>query len=394
MLVAGFGLVALPVALQSQHVVGRLGLFPISGGLNLFLGNNADVCETVTIRPGTSAWMDLIGQSGLGDVEDMVERSRSLGNEAKEFAAGEPLAFARGLGSKAVRFVAGRELPRNIDIYVFREWSVLLRVLVWKAGRFGFPWGILLPLAVTGLVFRWRQAPLPVALFFVLYPLSVIVVFVSARYRVPLVPVTSVLAAAGCLHLVSLWRGRRVARAVAALGVAAVTAALVNLPRPFCEEQIDYAGEMYVWLGDDERDAGRLEEARLRYDQALSSDPDSALAHVRMGHLMVRTGDLDGATDHLSAALDQGADYVAYYYRGYAYMKAADFARALRDFDAAIGMKPRFAPAYLARGDTHYGRGDNDRARRDWERVLEIPEYADAIEKARARLQALEQARP
>ena len=40
---------------------------------------------------------------------------------------------------------------------LFGEWSSLMRVLTWKVGGFGFPFGIVLPFAVVGLVYYWRR---------------------------------------------------------------------------------------------------------------------------------------------------------------------------------------------------------------------------------------------
>ena len=53
---------------------------------------------------------------------------------------------------KSGHFFCSRELPRNIDAYVLRDSSAPLRVLLWKAGVFGFPFGMLLVLAAGGAV--------------------------------------------------------------------------------------------------------------------------------------------------------------------------------------------------------------------------------------------------
>lgn len=384
-LLAGFLLVALPVTVKYRQVVGQLGFLPISGGVNLYIGNNPDYEDTVTARPGTSEWLDLVG-SDTADATGMCDRSRMLRDKVGQFARRQPLAFAGGLGRKAVQFLVGRETPRNIDVYIAREWSGLLWALLWKIGRFGFPWGLLLPLAVVGLVGRWRRVPAPIVFFIVLYPLSIVLVFVSARYRLPVVPVVAVLAGAGAVHLAELFSARRVGRLALAGGMGVATLVLTILPGAFAEERVDYRAEMYVWLGDDYRAARRYDDARQYYERALQSDPDSRLAQIRLGHLLMITGDPDQAITHLNQALVQKDDYLAYYYRGLSYQKRGDLALALGDLAAALEVNPSFGPAYLGRADLYKGLGRYDEARADCERARALPGYA---EPARARLRTL-----
>jgi len=211
-----FACITVPVAGLSKRLTGRFTIVPFGASLNLYLGNNPDYCETLTIRPGWK-WDRIIAMPALQHVEnDFWAKSQFFTDLAYRYALEQPVSFAKGILRKTAQFLNSREIPRNLDIYLFRKWSLTLRPLVWKLGGFGFPLGVLLPLSLLGLIYYWRKVPLPIVLFVMLYPLSIILVFVTGRYRVPIVPVMAVLAGAGCLAFARIIRARRWKHLVAA----------------------------------------------------------------------------------------------------------------------------------------------------------------------------------
>ena len=171
----------------------------------MYVGNNPNSRETLTIRPGWQ-WQQLIEQpmrEGFGGREEEYFRRR-----VRQYLQSDPAGFAAGIGRKTLQFVSSREIPRNIDPYLFSRWSVVLSVLNPKVGSFGFAFGLLLPLALLGLMARWREVPGPVWLLLLAYPAAVITVFVAGRYRVPIVPVAVVMAAAGGGFIIQTARRR------------------------------------------------------------------------------------------------------------------------------------------------------------------------------------------
>ncbi|HVP09887.1 MAG TPA: glycosyltransferase family 39 protein, partial [Phycisphaerae bacterium] len=267
----GLLLVLAPAASECYRAAGHFGVLPTSGGLNVYLGNNEDTCKTLTIRPGFE-WEELTLLPERHGCKTRQEASQFFYGKAWQYAKAEPFSFASGLGHKALQMANGREIPRNVDIYLFREWSRLLGLLVWKAGRFGFPWGVLFPLAVWGLVWGWRRIPLPLVLFVVLYLLGIVVVFVADRYRVPVVPAMSILAAAGCMSIIDMLRGRQWRALATACCVAAAVGIISNLSKPACEEKVNYASEMYALLAQNAEEAGQTGQARELNEKALELD--------------------------------------------------------------------------------------------------------------------------
>ncbi|MFH1746276.1 MAG: tetratricopeptide repeat protein [Planctomycetota bacterium] len=299
---AGGLLCAAPVAVQCWRLTGHLGILPSSGGINFYIGNHPDSCELVTLRPGEE-WdrlAQLPRQYGIGD---MWEQQDFFYGQTREYLATNPLGYARGLLRKTLQFANSREIPRNVDVYMFRQWSGLQRVLTWKAGGFGFPLGIILPLALLGLLQSWRRVPGPLVIFLLLYPLAVVLVFVTARYRVPVLPALCVLAAAGGLSVVRLVGARRW-RPLALAGVPVVGILLLSwLPGPFCEEDQPFEAELYNGMAGRQIRFGQPDQARTFLHEALRWDPENGNAHHNLANLMLLEDQNADAVTHYQAAV-------------------------------------------------------------------------------------------
>ncbi len=302
-LLGGLLLVVVPIARLNSLVTGHFGFLPSANGINLYIGNNPDYCQTLTTRPGTD-WTRLTQLPQRHGVKnDTWEGQKFFIRQVWEFARTQPLSLAKGLGRKAVEFVTSREIPRNVDIYLFAQWSRLSGWLTWKVGGFGFPFGVLLPLVGVGLACHGRRLPGPLILFLIFYPLAVIVVFVTSRYRAPIVPLATIPAAAGVGALLGMLRGRHWGRLTAA-GVGVTGLVLVSsLPGPFCEEELNYEAELYFCLGTVTAGQGRAGEAMAHYEHALRIRPDFADAHHNWGAALNEQGKLDEAVRHYQEAL-------------------------------------------------------------------------------------------
>ncbi len=300
--VALAALILLPVAELSRRSTGIRSFLPYSGGLNLYVGNNPDSARTIAARPGWH-WDSLKQLPLRYGVSRREETPRFFVGRGSAFAREQPAAFARGLAAKALQFVSARELPRNEDIYVQRRWSGLLGVLAWKAGGFAFPFGIVFPLAVLGLAPRGRPLPVSALLFLLLFPAAVVAVFVTARYRIPIVPLALILAARGGLAAVAWLRARRWPAVLGACAAATLAAAVAARPGPFPQEQGNYEAEMYNCLGVRKMQAGDLATGVRLLSRALEVDPAYAEAHNNLGVALIRTGRPDAALAHYREAV-------------------------------------------------------------------------------------------
>jgi len=306
--VVGFLLVVLPVAWLCYGTTGRFGFLPGSGGLNLHIGNNPAPCETLTTRPGQE-WRDLITEPDRAGASGLWESDRFFRHRFRQFIRDDPAGFASGIVAKTLQFVSSREIPRNLDMYMFRRWTSILWISVWKVGGFGFPFGVLLPLAAVGLAIGWRRLPAPVWMLLVLYPLSVVAVFMSARYRAPLVPVLTVVAAAGVTWFVDSLRARQGKRSLVWAAVLVVgVLALTVVPGPFCQEE-DLESEYWFLVAEAELRNSQRGPAVEHLRQAVTFEPGYVEARYRLGRLLLGTGEDTEAAVHFERVVAEWPDF-------------------------------------------------------------------------------------
>ncbi|MHC4302228.1 MAG: tetratricopeptide repeat protein, partial [Planctomycetota bacterium] len=374
-MLTGFIVAALPVAALNYRITGRFGILPATGGINFYIGNNPDYSKTVTARPGWG-WEELTRLPERDGVRGGIwEQQEYFNRKVTDFVLNEPLAFIRGLGHKSVQFLSSRELPRNVSIYVFRKWSCLLGLLTWEVRGFGFPFGVLLPLALLGLVSYWRQTPTPIKLFLLLYPLSIILVFIAARYRAPIVPVMSIPASAGFISLVRTIH-RLDWRRMVILGACGVVVFLVSkLPGPFPEELPDYEAELYANSAAVEAERGNNDIAFEYFHKALSLQSDYPSAHANLGVALAQAGKAAEAIAHYETAL-QFKDNSPEVHNNLA-SALADLGKreqALRHYLRAIELRPGYAEAHFNLGNLFLATGETDKAIEHLETALRIKE--------------------
>lgn len=310
-LLAGLLIVLLPTALVGLRATGEVRVLPYSGGINLYIGNNPDRDATVQIRPGPE-WDRLASTPAAhGAVTPRAKEAFFL-NLVVDYAKHEPLDFLAGLGKKALEFFSSREIARNLDVYTYRPYSTVLSWTVWRVGRFGFPFGVLFPLALLGLALDGRALSPPLRILLLVYPLTVVAVFATARYRAPVVPALAVAAALGAR---ALWRAVRVAGAASvarlarservAWSSALATAGLAasTWPGPFAGERGDHRAEMLTLVATEHLAHGRLDAAEPLLREAIESEPRNKVAHCVLGTLLTQRADFDSATSQFESVI-------------------------------------------------------------------------------------------
>jgi 4-amino-4-deoxy-L-arabinose transferase-like glycosyltransferase len=238
------------------------------------------------------------------------------------------VAFWRHQVRKAILFWWGFEPPQNVNYYLAREVSSVLRV----------PWlsfWLVVPLATVGL---WAtrghaHALAHIYAFLGAYYLSVVAFFIIARWRLPLIIPLLVFTAAGLLALIRWIMNHQWVHAAAATLVATILVLVIYPGRgPFIfaadhgelgyilanrgiyAEAADHLARAAAGLprnGPLHRDLGilmlrlgRLGEARAALEQAVALIPDDAASHLYLGRLLLGSGaDPDRVRFHLARAL-------------------------------------------------------------------------------------------
>ncbi len=287
---------------------GRLGIVPESGPINVFIGNNPNSDETILIRPGEE-WAKLLRRPENNGYPPGVKGGNEyFRREVIRFVYGSPLRFQGGLVNKSLALVTSRELPRTVDIYFHRQWSECLAVSVFRIGEWGFPFRVLFPFAVLGLITDWRRYRSgPILLVVAFQALSIVLVFSAARYRIAIIPGLAIMAGSGALALIrSIRSGAWKSGALSGLIVAAVLV-LQTLPGPFPQETESIADDLYFEVGKGLYEKGLWESSKHFLVESIALDPGRHASRQVLGIVLAELGDCDGAVDQL-LMVDSGCD--------------------------------------------------------------------------------------
>ncbi|MCK4547489.1 MAG: tetratricopeptide repeat protein [Candidatus Eisenbacteria sp.] len=345
--ILGSLMIILPVTLRNAMVGKDFVLIASQGGINFYLGNNPE-------SSGWSATSQDIGRDWWGGFDDAVwiaegeegrdlkpsEVSRYWTRRGLQFWANQPgKALDNGV-RKLFFFWGAAELGNNRDIEFFRRQSWVLRIL-----PFSFGW--LVPLGLVGMIAGGcvsgkRRDRVLLALFVLLYMASVVLFFVCARFRMPVVPVLAVLAAAGGGWLVAEIRTGNARKFIPIVAGVLVLTAILRLDLygvrdPTHSQSHFNLGLAYARLQDDARaeaayletlrrnpdyaDAlnnlgglytrqGRWEEARALFERGLAKDPGSARFAYNLGVVSENAGVPGEAETRYRDALDADSHFL------------------------------------------------------------------------------------
>jgi tetratricopeptide (TPR) repeat protein len=374
----GCALVLLPVAARNFAVGGQFHLTTSQFGPNFYIGNHAGARGLYDpLVPGRGN-----AEAEREDATRLAEQAsgRALGPDevssfwtarALEFIRTQPGAWIGLMARKLALTVNAVEIADTESQEVYAEWSSLLRAL----SLINF--GVIFCLAAFGASMKagaWRRLWFLYAIAFT-YTLSVIIFYVFARYRFPLVPVLMLVAAGG----VASWRessaGPIRRRALAALVFAG---ALTYLPLE--DTRMDRISH-YVNIGNLLlRHPGRWEHAAAFYDKALDESPHDPAAHYGKGMLSALRQRPQEALVHYRTAVEGWPDNAGIRVNfALALVGVGHVESAFDELDAAARLRPIDPTAYLMAGNLLLKQARPADASKAFERALAVdPDNQDA----------------
>jgi len=316
-LVMALALPVIPVTVSNAVRGGDSVLIASQGGVNFFIGNNAESDGRTAIVPGTRpTW-----QEGFEDAIAMAEQAESRELKPSEvdrhylrrgltFITEEPGKAAELFWRKLTMLMGAGERSNNKFIYAWREWSPLLKLPL-LAG-----WPLLLFLGVLGWSRRDGATGSRALLLGVCiaYCVSILLFFVNARFRLPVAAIMAIPAGAGLDALVTAIRNRRWSHGLIGLAVALVlTAFSLSDFRDFKEHRTDINPYYHFTLGNAYISRGENRNAIRAYNEALAIErrqPNRHFGLVR-DNLYQALGDALIADDRREEALETSGHWVA-----------------------------------------------------------------------------------
>jgi tetratricopeptide (TPR) repeat protein len=363
-LTLGVLLPILPVTAYNAVAGEDAVLISSQAGVNLWIGNNPTSDGSTAIVPDTRpGWWDgfndsiALAEQSEGRALLPSEVSRHYSRRARNWALEHPADALAHLAWKLRLFWMDWELGNNADVNFFAtRFSVLMR---WLPPGFG----LLAPLALLGL-WACRRSPgplFPLWGFTLTYMASVVLFFVCARFRAPILPLFAVLAGATLVSAFELLRARRLESL--ALGLALFILAAVGVQQ--LPPRLDTTDAKGLWaLGIHELGQDRPREAQALLRESLAQNPRYWIAHKDLGLAQMAAGELLEATASFEAALALVPnDAQARASLVDVLIARADIDRAQATARAGLQLNPGLAQAHDSMATVHVARADWSAAR-------------------------------
>jgi tetratricopeptide (TPR) repeat protein len=384
---AGLAIVLLPVAARNQYVGGGFFITTSQFGPNLYIGNNPEADGTYqSLRFGRGSpeyeRQDAteIAERALGARLTPAQVSSYWADKALAFVTSRPGAWLALMGRKAALLWNASEMVDTESQEAHAEWSLPLRI-----GGFVGHFGILVPLALFGVIVTWPMRSRLWILYAMTlaYAASVVMFYVFARYRYPLVPLLILFAAAGVVALPAAIRSRQLAGGAWTLAAVASAAVFCNWPllstslmRAVTEtnlgsayqadrrldEAIDHYRRAIAFAPDfppaynnlatTQRAKGQVADAISTYRQALRLRPQYPEAEYNLANALMDAGKPSEAIEHFQIALRTiPASVDVHNNLGIALMDQGKRDEAIAEFRAALALDPSSVQSHLNLGN-------------------------------------------
>jgi tetratricopeptide (TPR) repeat protein len=370
----GLAIVLVPVAVRNAFVGGEWALTTSQFGPNFYLGNNPRADGTASSLRGGRGSSEYEQRDAVELAERAVGRHLTSGEvsrywtaEALAFVRTQPAAWFRLMVRKTLLLLNRTEAVDTESQQSYEEWSPVLRVGAW-AGNFG----VLVPLAILGVIVTWRdRSRLGIlSVMGAAYAASVVVFFVSARYRFPVVPFLILFAAAAVATLPGFIRTCTPAQAASIAATVAATAVLANWPmlsgdlmRAITENN----------LGTALHEEQRFDEATVHYRRASAIQPDYSPAYNNLGVALLALGRPSDAVAAYERAAELTPTYPDPQYNlGNVLLRTGRPAQAVEHFRKALAIAPGSADVYNNLGIALASTDRSEEAIEAFERALRL----------------------
>ena len=338
------------------------------GGINLWLGNNSEATGYPRF-PGLHAGQAQmlrdsieLAETAAGRTLKRSEVSQYWSSKAREYIAANPSAWLKLMARKFANFWNAFEYDDLGVIRNLREHRILFP---------GLHFGLVAALAIPGLLFSWRAFPASrwIAAAMGLHLAAILPIFVTERYRLPVVPGLLIFAALGLERLWTSCSSGEYRRVALQLGVVVASALFVTLPRndPSLWALEAYnSGRLALNLND-------LPLAERHLLRARAFVPDNAETNFALGNLRLAQGDLRAAKTFYEAALAaDGKHKGALNNLGVVALNENQPAVAVEYFRRSLTLEPQNAKTHYLLAKALLGAGDTADASRALQRAVEL----------------------
>jgi tetratricopeptide (TPR) repeat protein len=275
-----------------------------NGGINFYLGNNQ-------AANGWSATSPEIDKTWLGGYKDAIIIAELDMNRKLRFSEVSNYWFRRGFQyifsqpinwfvlilKKAYLLVSAYEFPNNQSIKTYQSFSPLLRIPLLN-------FGTVVALAIIGFIIAPKQKTTKAALLFLLtYALTLVLFFVPARYRMPLIPLLLIFAAYAIFWIVQELRSKNYKKVILSCGLIIVVLWFVHTDLPGAHGDFVDKNVIHATYANHYFDMGQYEKALAEFNKALKYDPSNTKTINALGDTYIKLAQYNEAREVFTNSL-------------------------------------------------------------------------------------------
>jgi len=395
----GTFVVILPVTIRNYVDTKDFVLISSQGGINFYVGNNPDADGRTAQAPGIAeAHGEFLDNMWLVSVKHAEETTgkRLMPSQVSQFWYRQGLRFIfenpwkwfKLMSKKCTHFWTGVEITNNEDVYYFTRFSTVLKALMWHKGL-AFPFGIICPLALVGIIVSrryWRRLLLFYGFMFS-YMLSVVLFFVCARYRMPVIPILLIFAGYTIHYWVKKLMSRDFKLFLSSLAGTILIGILVHIN---CDGVTNInRAQAHLFAGNAYEQHGNYKQAIDEYLKAIEFVPAHSMAYHGLGTAYAKMREYDAAEQMFRKVLEiEPFNTRAHFNLGTVYTAQSKFTEALHEYEVALEMDPHYELAAYWAAVLYERLGRWDEALAKLEKVLQINPYN---ERAQSKMNVIKQ---
>jgi tetratricopeptide (TPR) repeat protein len=381
-------LMILPVTIRNYAVSGELVFISWQGGANFYLGNNIDASGWSATAPG-------IDPSWSGGYNEMIAIARESGGrnlkltgvsdfwyrKAFDDIFSAPGNYIRLLIKKIRLLINGYEIHNNQHIYLAGWFAPIIKPLLFTRYIY-FPFGMIAPFSIIGIILSVKQRRKFALLYLFLgaYSISLLLFFICARFRQPLIPFLILFAVYGAFKLAELFKSKNYKTVIPMILILVLLFIesnhfMLNIsPQRIEAEEQYFAGSGY--LSQFKAEYGpqspipenntpqSITFAIEHLKKAAEADPTFAMSFNDLGTIEMRRGRYDEARRYLDKAIE-AKPLTSQPYLNYSTVlrRSNDYKAAINILERAIKLFPYDPAVNLDLGLAYYQIGEFSRAR-------------------------------
>ncbi len=389
-------IVVLPITIRNYVVADDFVFIAWQGGFNFFIGNNHESNGWSATVPGIDVTWEggyreaiAIAEENEGRILELSEVSDFWYGLAWQEIRSDPSAFVGLLFRKLRLFLNGYEIPNNQNIYLARKLGSIMQPLMFSNWLY-IPFGLVAPLAVIGLVLslsQWRKF-LAVYLMLGSYLATLLLFFVCARFRQPMMPFMILFGVYAVFRMIEFKRRRQGKNLALALFMLVLLVVESNHDALGLDQHRVTAEDQLV-IGNAYLAQNNLAGAEMEYKRGLAADSTLAALHNNLGLIKIRHNRVGEAMTHFTRATRVDPGYLESYMNlASAYLETGQPEVATRILEQASVRHPRNDMVQLKLGAVYAEAGRTEEAIRHIRRSLELNPDSEAARQALQEIQS------